>query len=51
MARAVELLEENYGRCRAANAHNVKAINELRAKHEPALFRYPNYRSPPESDG
>ena len=51
MALAVEQLEAALARCREANEANFKAVNALRAKYEPQQFRYPDYRSPPESDG
>lgn len=51
MALAVSRLRQSHIELGEASHRNFEAVNALRAKYEPKPFRYPDYRSPAESDG
>lgn len=51
MASMVRMQTEQLAACRQVNEANLRSLYALRAKYEPQPYRYPDYRSPPESDG
>lgn len=51
MALAVERLEQSLADCRETNDRNFHAAQALRAKYEPAVYRYQSNKPPPEASG
>jgi hypothetical protein len=50
MAILVERMNSQLTESRSANQKTLAAYNAMKTKYEP-MYRYPNYRSPPDSDG